>query len=131
MESDQIRDQQIAHARTLQVREGYAPPRRDTGAPRSSGKRFDKPRAPRKPSGHDAILAELQSAKAQVMFTLTSGDITHGIIVARDKFTITVNQQRPQNADPTAPAAWNSTFYKHAIESFSVPVTALSPEQPQ
>lgn len=59
--------------------------------------------------GHDAILKGIQDAHGSIIVT-TSGDGTEhvGVLIARDKYTITVKKD-----DGSC-----KTFYKHAVESF-------------
>lgn len=59
--------------------------------------------------GHDAILKGVQDSKGNVIIT-TIGDGTEhfGMLIARDKYTITIKLE----------SGSTKTFYKHAIESF-------------
>ena len=82
-----------------------------------------KSRKPFVPKGHDAILSRLQESKTVVALMLISGVGVNGVIVARDKFTITMNVsvlidengRRTAELNPSA----TMTFYKHGIESFA------------
>jgi hypothetical protein len=91
----------------------------DTTLHAKPGYRGDKPRK-FMPKGHDAILARLQDAKAEVALMAISGVGYIGTIVTRDKFTITMmvkttdDQGKVENFDPPI----QLTFYKHGIESF-------------
>lgn len=84
------------NVRTLRVPEH----KRSTGT--------DAPRRKFVPKGHDAILAAAQEAKKPVLITTMAGETFHGVIVARDKFTITLHT-----------GEHGITFYKHAVESFT------------
>lgn len=65
--------------------------------------------------GHDAILKDAQDAKGLLRIVTMSDGAEHvGKMVARDKFTITIEVTNPDNL----PATVRRTFYKHAIESF-------------
>lgn len=59
--------------------------------------------------GHDAILKSVQDNRGAIIIT-TIGDGTEhgGILIARDKYTITIKTD----------SGGSKTFYKHAIESF-------------
>ncbi len=59
--------------------------------------------------GHDAILKSVQDNRGAVIIT-TIGDGTEhgGILIARDKYTITIKTD----------SGGSKTFYKHAVQSF-------------
>lgn len=59
--------------------------------------------------GHDAILQRFQNDKQPVIFTLLTGRAVSGIIVGRDRYAITLEDEKTRK---------KMTFYKHAIESF-------------
>jgi RNA chaperone Hfq len=100
-DESRIRSEQVAEARrrTLTVQHGHT-------------KKPSNPRARTSPKGHDAILAEVQQAKAAITVTLASGAVESGIVTGRDKYTITLDK--------------NKVIYKHAIDKFVVPVEAMS-----
>lgn len=63
--------------------------------------------------GHDAILKDLQDNKHTTEINLISGEAYKGAtILARDKYTITIGV-----------GGNRVTIYKHAIESFTSPIT--------
>lgn len=68
--------------------------------------------------GHDAILKAAQDSRNLIRI-VTSGDgATHvGRLVARDKFTITIEVEFDTTV---APFSVRRTFYKHAIEYFEM-----------
>lgn len=96
MNAEQYRQDQINEARgrsTLSPKPGARPPKKVFVA-----------------KGHDAILKNMQDTAGKVEITTMGDGSTHvGTLVARDKYTITI-----QCADGR-----RYTFYKHAIESFS------------
>lgn len=98
---EQIRRDQAAEGRRrLTVRPGYS-----SGQGTPSG---TSARRPFTPKGHDAILKRLQDGRDDVEVILTSGSSLVGKVVARDKFTITVDESG---------TPW--TIYKHAIARFA------------
>lgn len=59
--------------------------------------------------GHDAILKELQDARARIsIVTMSDATPVTGVLVGRDKYTITIGTEDGRRI----------TIYKHAIESF-------------
>ena len=91
-----------------QIREGQ---RRSTLS--TSGSRdAHKPLPPKKAfvaKGHDAILKNQQDAGGLLeITTIGDGSVFVGKLVARDKYTITIEKND----------GGRKTFYKHAIESF-------------
>lgn len=63
--------------------------------------------------GHDAILKDAQDNKGILrIVTMSDGAVHVGKMVARDKFTITIE------VTVSGGTAVRRTFYKHAIESF-------------
>lgn len=74
--------------------------------------------------GHDSQLQDAQSNKLPVAITLMSGATVHGIIVRRDKYTITLRYSSGTCE------GMDEIFYKHAIESVLVerhaPTTPLA-----
>lgn len=78
----------------------YVPPQ-----PRKAG---HAPRSPAKAKGHDVVLAAIQDKGRDINIQLLSGEKIVGKVVARDKFTISIEQ------------AGGTTYvvYKHAIETF-------------
>ena len=67
--------------------------------------------------GHDSILKEAQDAKGLLrVITMSDGQDHVGKMVARDKFTITLEIEIDPGVEGTAKV--RRTFYKHAIESF-------------
>lgn len=77
-----------------------------------AGRRGGSATTMRKPfvaKGHDAILKALQDAGAQIVVTpIGDGVSVTGVLVARDKYTITVKTASGRTV----------TYYKHALESF-------------
>ena len=74
-----------------------------------------KPRSsPAMSKGHDAILGQAQDSKANIAIIFMSGHVETGMISARDKYTITL-----ENAEGKC------VIFKHAISRFRVPVEAL------
>jgi len=69
----------------------------------------DKPKFVAK--GHDAQLQDAQINKHPTTISLMSGDKVNGIVVKRDKFTITLRYTGGTDA------GLDEIFYKHAIES--------------
>lgn len=65
------------------------------------------------PKGHDAQLQEAQIGKFPTVLTMTSGERFEGIILKRDKFTITLRHEKG-----------DEIFYKHAIEGVLIKRTA-------
>lgn len=63
--------------------------------------------APRS-KGHDAVLNAIQSQERDVVVVLMSGDEITGKIVGRDKYTITVRDDKGRR----------QVIYKHGIERF-------------
>lgn len=61
--------------------------------------------------GHDAQLQDAQFSKLKTRITLTSGEVAHGLIVKRDKFTITLRHESGNDS------GCDEIFYKHAIEA--------------
>lgn len=61
--------------------------------------------------GHDSQLQEAQNNKFPVTLTLMSQLIVSGIILKRDKYTITVRYTAGLNS------GMDEIYYKHAIES--------------
>lgn len=62
------------------------------------------------PKGHDAILKNAQDSKQPIHMVMVSGEAADGTVFNRDKFTITL-----ESFDGV-----KTTYYKHAIESFSI-----------
>lgn len=82
-----------------------------------NGQRSHKPAAPK---GHDALLKAAQDNRTPVIIvTMSDGAAIEGVVVARDKFTITLEIRVPQSPD-VSEFTYKQTFYKHAIESFRV-----------
>lgn len=70
---------------------------------------FSKAKRPFVAKGHDAILKEVQDSEGRLLVTMMSdGSAVEGVLVARDKFTITLLTDEGRRR----------TLYKHAIESF-------------
>jgi hypothetical protein len=90
----------------------------------ASAKRWESKTITRKPvstngkkpfvaKGHDSILKEAQDAKGDLrIITMSDGAEHVGRMVARDKFTITIEIEKLDGSTV------RRTFYKHAIESF-------------
>jgi len=95
--------------------------RRTNGGATNTGQTYSKP-APRLGSkkpfvarGHDAILKEAQDAGSMLrIITMSDGASHYGKMVARDKFTITIEITTDMGNGPVV----TRTFYKHSIESF-------------
>ncbi len=69
----------------------------------------NRQKAPFVAKGHDAILKEIQDVKGAIVVQLISSpESIRGKLVARDKYTITVQLY----------SGIRRTLYKHAIESF-------------
>jgi sRNA-binding regulator protein Hfq len=81
----------------------------------SSNSRPIHPKKPHTPKGHDAILAKLQQDKTPVEIGLISGVFVQGVIVGRDKFTITVDLS---DATEGFEGVDQATIYKSGIEYF-------------
>jgi sRNA-binding regulator protein Hfq len=76
--------------------------------PRPPFNHGDKPKFVAK--GHDAQLQDAQINKHPTTLTLMSGDKCTGVVVKRDKYTITIRHTTGENA------GFDEIFYKHAIE---------------
>lgn len=85
--------------------------RTHSGGPRTGG----SARPAFTAKGHDAILKRLQDGKEDVIVVMISGDRIAGKIIARDKFTITLNVKDDEEGSEKEV---DVTLYKHAIESF-------------
>lgn len=75
--------------------------------------------APKRPfvaKGHDAQLMEAQHDGLQTTIVTVSGGEYVGIIVKRDKFTITLRHDNGAHAE----AGQDEIFYKHAIEGVRI-----------
>ncbi|MPS48567.1 hypothetical protein [Methylobacillus sp.] len=72
------------------------------------------------PKGHDNILSRVQDAKGFLRINTTSGSVLDGRLVARDRYTITLELTETTHGSngESAGEVWRETFYKHAIESF-------------
>jgi sRNA-binding regulator protein Hfq len=122
-----VREDQVEAGRQMAATEGtlHAKPgynrqvesRHPSRASSNSGakNRPMHPKKPHTPKGHDAILARLQQDKTEVEIGLVSGVVVQGVIVGRDKFTITVGL-----ADATEgfEGVREATIYKSGIEYF-------------
>jgi sRNA-binding regulator protein Hfq len=64
--------------------------------------------------GHDAQLQDAQYSKSKVILTMISGASISGLLVKRDKFTITIRHQSGEYIGQ------DEIFYKHAIEGVLV-----------
>lgn len=86
-----------------------------TSSRTSYAKPTDTVKRPFVAKGHDAILKDAQDARGLLrIITMSDGANHTGKMVARDKFTITI--EIPIDADTGTSV--RRTFYKHAIESF-------------
>lgn len=84
---------------------------------RVDGSRISPAKKPFVAKGHDAILKHAQDVGGNLrIVTLSDGVVHIGKMVARDKFTITIEVDQ-------LGSLVRRTFYKHAIESFE-PVAA-------
>lgn len=72
--------------------------------------------------GHDALLQEAQHAKTVVKIVAQSGETIEGVIVKRDKWTVTIAEVDRTASDEFA------IVYKHAIETVRVKLASLSSE---
>lgn len=110
MNSEQIRNDQRAEGHR---REGTLSPRQPF---RASDKGQGAPRKPFVAKGHDAVLQRIQQREnSTISITpISTGEPVLGKLVARDKYTITIQLE----------CGTRRTFYKHAIESFDELVTA-------
>lgn len=70
--------------------------------------------------GHDAQLQEAQYGKLETVLTVMSGTAFTGLVVRRDKFTITLRHT------VGASIGQDEIFYKHAIEGVLINRPALS-----
>lgn len=73
-----------------------------------------------KPKGHDGYLADLQETGAIVTFSMMSdGSTVTGKIIARDKFTISIQEQIHKDGVPEFDKV-PRVIYKHGIEQFKM-----------
>ena len=75
---------------------------------RGNGGYESQPKQQPKTSGHDTVIRAIQSQERQVTVGLMSGEVRTGVIVGRDKYTITV-----KGSDGV-----RRVIFKHAIEEF-------------
>lgn len=105
---DQIKDGQ---SRTLSLKSGHERERKPYAGTRPRGTRGG---AAKKPSGHDAILKDMQAREVTVeLFLMNSSDPMVGQLIASDKFTISVKANGRVHH-----------LFKHGIESFSEVIAA-------
>jgi sRNA-binding regulator protein Hfq len=64
-----------------------------------------------KAKGHDAVIKAGQDRGSNVNFVFTDGSLATGVIVARDRYTISAKLDGNDRA---------TVIYKHAIQSFTV-----------
>lgn len=72
-----------------------------------SGQTSGKPKFVAK--GHDSRLQDFQFNKTPIQVILMSGNVVSGVIIARDRYTITLLDSQTSE---------EVTFFKHAMEGF-------------
>lgn len=65
------------------------------------------------PKGHDGILKDLQAHRAPVFIEFMNGETVEGVIVASDRYTISLRKSVPESGYDDI-----EHFYKHGIRSF-------------
>lgn len=106
--------------REAQIRDGRAMAKED-GCSYSRPRISAKPRAPKKPEGHEAFLKMLETSKAEIKVTTLYGDVYTGIVRHSDKYTISI-----KNGDEGT-----VVFFKHGIEQFEPIEPAPNKENPE
>lgn len=81
------------------------------GQPRNGGAGVQRAR----PEGHDAALSHVQNHAQPVTITRLNGSQITGIIVRRDRFTVTMERSVGNNT------VVHSIIYKHAIDTIDLP----------
>lgn len=70
------------------------------------------------PKGHDAALSHVQNHALPISIQTLHGDTSiTGIVVRRDRFTVTLERESKSNPG----FVYHEIIYKHAIESISLP----------